>query len=91
MKYPTQYEAQTIIDAIEALDGLSLAGFPETETATIIRTARQAMSERYAAVLDTPDQSPWRVQIKRGKRVLYWDHDSVASKIIMKERVESWS
>lgn len=72
--YPSQDEAQLIIDTLEALESIYTGSTSNTNTNREIQKFRTIVESEFEHVFNHPDCSPWTVTIKRGRvrRVLKW-------------------
>ena len=85
MKYPTQDEAQTVVDALAACIEVYTGGSSDTPIAKIMSNHHNAILGEFNRIFKSPETSPWTTEMKRNKRVVKWNNDSEASTKIMGE------
>lgn len=69
IRYPSQYEAQLILDVLDALDGIHTGYAENCNTARHLRDFRlKYIQPEVEAVFNSPDSSPWEIVIKRDRR-----------------------
>lgn len=75
-KYPSQYEARLVIDALEALNRIYTGGASDSHAASLVDSWEKAMQPEYTRIFASPETSPWCIELKRGahgiRRILKW-------------------
>jgi hypothetical protein len=77
MKYPSQHEAEAVLEALVAVQGVYLGGCAEANVAKILKAAEQELLKEFDCIFNHPDCSPWKIELKgkNNKRVVAWRRD----------------